>query len=98
MGESTRQRLAAMVAAAKSSPGDAGSAAGGRPRTPGAYVGGFQGSLAGTWGRAATGRSGPPTSERANNPLLGGQAMRCDRCCAVVACSAADVPSRTAAP
>uniref|UniRef100_A0A383VWQ6 EML-like second beta-propeller domain-containing protein n=1 Tax=Tetradesmus obliquus TaxID=3088 RepID=A0A383VWQ6_TETOB len=76
MGESTRQRLAALVAAAKSSPGDGGAAGGGRPKTAGAYVGGFQGSLAGTWGRAATGRSGPRTSERANNPLLGGQAVR----------------------
>ena len=80
MGESTQQRLAALVAAAKSSPGDGGAAGGGWPKTAGAYVGGFQGSLAGTWGTAATGRSGPRTSERANNPLLGGQAMRCDKC------------------
>jgi hypothetical protein len=77
MGESTRQRLAGMIQAAKSD-GHAGAGAGDRPHTPGAaYVGGFQGGLGGTWSKTPTGRS-TPASMQAKNPILGGQAPRCN--------------------
>eukprot|EP00879_Flechtneria_rotunda_P027973 GHRR01030042.1.p1 GENE.GHRR01030042.1~~GHRR01030042.1.p1 ORF type:complete len:406 (+),score=141.79 GHRR01030042.1:199-1416(+) len=85
MGESTRTRLAALIQAAKSGgDGGAGAAAAGgdRPISAGVSVGGYQGGLGGTWGRAATGRTGsgsgqaPTYKPSYHSPILGGQALR----------------------
>ena len=55
MGESTRLRLAGMIMAAKNDQGSTPGAAGNRGPSA-AYVGGYQGGLGGTWGKASTGR------------------------------------------
>jgi hypothetical protein len=62
MGESTRLRLAGLIQAAKSDQGSSPGAAMNRGPSA-AYVGGYQGGLGGTWGKASTGReAGQPRS------------------------------------
>lgn len=51
MGDSTRARLAGAIRAANN-----GGGANADDRSPGAYVGGYGGGLAGTWGKAPTNR------------------------------------------